>query len=208
MSSCNTTLEARRMATLNVTKLDSFTGSARVLGQTRWVQFDGGALSIRILGLADANEILRVLSEHGIERDAIKVADPVMVDAPAVEPPQAVAPAPTPERVRKVPKKAAEAKPAPAPEPVEFEPEAEDGEPEAESNGADGADYSVFSRITKLSDVVAELKRRGHTDYPAILTECQKIKGMEISVPLSRIADLPSRLKVQCSSQGITDVPL
>lgn len=75
----------------------------------------------------------------------------------------------------------------------------------APAASAGGEDYAVFGTHTKLSEVVEEIRKRGHNTYEAILAYCKKLQDMgDISPPIDQYgAKLEERLKVHLSGKGL-----
>jgi hypothetical protein len=87
------------------------------------------------------------------------------------------------------------AKTQPAPELVEPSPEAVNQE-----------DFSVFSRVQKLGDIVTEAMKRGAKDHDSIRSFISRLRDAEACPALDRIdkqGDFDSRLRTHCAARQI-----
>jgi hypothetical protein len=83
--------------------------------------------------------------------------------------------------------------------------------PASPSDGLLEGDLSVFGRFTKLSEVVAEVRKRGHENYAAILAYCARLGALgDVCPPIDLLVQggkLEERLKVHCAGKGVPGVP-
>jgi|HubBroStandDraft_2_1064218.scaffolds.fasta_scaffold215076_2 hypothetical protein len=206
-------------------KYKQFTLDTEVFGQTReivWEETEGVFAIVGVKSTAEAMRLLDVIADpqppdvmpmpHAEFREFVK--ERYGYDIGAEAPP-----------ANEVPPTAEESDTAAAPvsKPVDFSKEPisisvkfEDSFPDrvakealaiAAASTSSPGDMGVFGRMTKLSEVVEELRKRGHATYEAIAAECYKLAAMgDICPPIDHLHEsktLESRLKTHLAGKGI-----
>ncbi len=199
-----------------ITKLYRFEAEALIGGKTRQVAWGGDTLAIRnVDSLEQAIEMLKVLGGHsqaGLLTLAERELDAFASLGGESAPVEVAAKREVTEAKKEFEASKAE---IPAAAPPITKPQhpalGVDAKAAVEAVASEALNMDGFSGMTKLAEVVAELRKRGFNDYATILGACKKMASVgDVAPPLDQLAktgNMGERLKVHCAGKGVPGVP-